>query len=225
MFGIWRRKKLEVHQHWYVPLLDFRISTQEFYSAVEQELKERSVPDLEVARVEFAEGGLLSARRQYLRLRRERLVFDICSAPFGTSWFFSLRGAVIPRTLRLWEFILICFGVVSLFALYWKSFGLLGGTIAIVASILSIIFFMSFAPRVQGLDDALMQLPVFGAVYEFFRKDTYYRHDTQLMYLDIVQRIVQHQMDEFTRTAGVKSLETKNCVVCRSKDVRDGSKK
>ena len=225
MFGIWRRKKLEVHQHWYVPLLDFRISTQEFYSAVEEELKERNLPDLEIARVEFAEGGLLSARRQYLRLRRERLVFDICSAPFGTSWFFSLRGAVIPRTLRLWEFIVICLGVVSLFALYWNSFGLLGGTIAIVASIFSVIFFMSFAPRVQGLDDALMQLPVFGAVYEIFRKDTYYRHDTQLMYLDIVQRIVQHQMDEFTRAAGVKSLETKNCVVCRPQDIRNGSQR
>src|SRR4051794_37547329 len=146
MFGIWRRKKLEVHQHWYVPLLDFRISTQEFYSAIEKELDERKVPDLEVARVEFAEGGLLSAQRQYLRLRRERLVFDICSAPFGSSWFFSLRGAVIPRTLRLWEFILASLGVLGLFGLYWRTFGLFGGAIAIIASLLSVIFFASLAP-------------------------------------------------------------------------------
>ena len=219
MFGLWRRKKLEVHQHWYVPLLDFRISTQEFYSAVEQELQERKVPDLEISRVEFGEGGLLSARRQYLRLRRERLVFDICSAPFGTSWFFSLRGAVIPRPLRLWEFIVICLALVSLFALYWNTFGLIGGVVAILASVLSLIFFMLFAPGIQGLDDALMQLPVLGAVYEIFRKDSYYRHDTRLMYLDIVQRIVQHQMEEFARAAGVKSLETKNCAVCRPSDV------
>ncbi len=224
MFGIWRRKKAEVHQHWYVPLLDFRISTQEFYSAVEKELAERQVPNLEIARVDFAEGSVLSAKRQYLRLRRERLVFDICSAPFGTSWFFSLRGAVIPRTLRLWEFIVILLGLLGLFLLYWKSFGLFGGTVAIVMSLLALIFFMSFAPRVHGLDDALIQLPIFGVIYELFRKDTYYRHDTELMYLEIVPRIIRHQMDEFTRAAGVKELDIKHCTTCRPPNLFDDLK-
>jgi hypothetical protein len=215
MFGWWRRKKVEVYQHWYVPLLDFRISTQEFYSAIEEEIEARKVPDLEIARVEFSEGGLLSAERQYLRLRRERLVLDICSAPFGTSWFFSLRGAVIPRRLRLWEFVMICFGLLSLLWLYVRSFGLIGGGIAIASSLVVIIFFLSYAPRVHGLDDALLQLPVLGGIYELFRKDTYYRHDTQLMYLEIIPRIVQHQIEEFTRVAGVKAVETKHCSACR----------
>jgi hypothetical protein len=191
----------------------------------ERELEERKVPDLEIARVEFAEGGILSAQRQYLRLRRERLVLDICSAPFGTSWFFSLRGAVIPRTLRLWEFIVICLGLLGLLGLYIGSFGLFGGFIAIGASILSIIFFMSFAPRVHGLDDALLQLPVFGAFYELFRKETYYRHDTQLMYLEIVPRIVHHQIEEFTRAAGVKAVETKQCSTCRPLDLSNVQQK
>ena len=219
MFGWWRRKKVEVHQHWYVPLFDFRISTQEFYLAIEKELDERKVPDLEIARIEFAEGGILSAQRQYLRLRRERLVLDICSAPFGTSWFFSLRGAVIPRTLRLWEFIIICLGLLGLLWLYVRSFGLIGGGVAIAASILCLIFFLSYAPRVHGLDDALLQLPVLSGIYELFRKETYYRHDTQLMYLEIVPRIVQHQIEEFTRAAGVKALETKHCTTCRPLDL------
>jgi hypothetical protein len=219
MFGIWRRKKVEVHQHWYVPLFDFRISTQEFYSAIEKELEERKVPDLEIVRVDFAEGGLLSAQRQYLRLRRERLVLDICSAPFGTSWFFSLRGAVIPRTLRLWEFVLISLGLLGLLWLYIRSFGLIGGGIAIATSSIALIFFLSYAPRVHGLDDALLQLPVIGGMYELFRKETYYRHDTQLMYLDIVPRIVHHQIEEFTRAAGVKAVETKHCSTCRPLDL------
>lgn len=219
MFGWSRRKKVEVHQHWYVPLLDFRISTREFYSAIEKELDERKVPDLQIARVEFAEGGLLSSQRQYLRLRRERLILDICSAPFGTSWFFSLRGAVIPRRLRLWEFVVICLGLAGLLGLYVQSFGLIGAGIAITTSILGVIFFLSYAPRVHGLDDALLQLPVLGGIYELFRRETYYRHDTQLMYLEIVPQIVHHQIEEFTRAAGVKALETKHCTVCRPLDL------
>ncbi len=218
MFGIWRRKKVFVQEHWYVPLLDFRISTQEFYTAVEKELAERKVPDLEISRIEFAEGGLLSAQRQYLRLRRERLVFDICSAPFGTSWFFSLRGSVIPRTMRLWELALVLIALGNLFLLYRTTFGLFLGTIAIATSIFAVAVFLYFARQWQGVDDALMQLPIIGALYEtFFRSETYYREDTRLMYLDIVGRIVKHQIEEFTRAAGVKTLDIKECYACRPK--------
>jgi hypothetical protein len=224
--GIWRRRKVLVEEHWYVPLMDFRMSSQEFYAAVESELMDRKVPDLEISRVEFAEGGLLSAQRQYLRLRRERLVFDICSAPFGTSWFFSLRGAVVLRTLRFWEVALVFCAIASLFLLYWSTFGLMIGSIAIAASIVATCAFLVFAQRWQGLDDALMELPIIGVIYEaFFRRETYYREDTRLMYLDIVGRIVKHQVEEFTRVAGVKSLEVKECYACRPKAVRSGSPK
>src|SRR4029077_9932710 len=123
-----------IEEHWYVPLLDFRTSTQEFYAAIEKELLDRKVPDLEVTRIEFAEGGLLSAKRQYLRLRRERLVFDICSAPFGTSWFFSLRGAVLPRALTLSHLLVVIGGLASLFFLYWSTFGVVPGTITLIAT-------------------------------------------------------------------------------------------
>jgi hypothetical protein len=218
MFVMGRRKIL-VQEHWYVPLLDFRISTQEFYAAIEEELAERKVPDLEISRVVFAEGGILSAQRQYLRLRRERLVFDICSAPFGTSWFFSLRGSVIPRRLTLWQFAITLAAIGSLLLLYWYNFGLVIGTVALGASVFAVCLLLYFGNQSSGLDDALMQLPLIGALYEaFFRRETYYREDTRLMYLDIVGRIVRHQMEEFTRLAGVKSLELKECYACRPKE-------
>jgi hypothetical protein len=210
MFGLFRRKKVVVQEHWYVPLLDFKISTQEFYTAVEEELAERKVPDLEISRVEFAEGGILSAKREYLRLRRERLVFDICSAPFGTSWFFSLRGSVIPQVPTVWHVLVVVAGLTSLFLLYWFTFGLITGTVAIIASVLAVSVFLHFAGRWQGLDDALTQLPIIGVIYEvFFRSETYYREDTRLMYLDIVPRIVKHQIEEFTGRAGVKLIDLK----------------
>jgi hypothetical protein len=211
MFGLFRRKQVIVQKHWYAPMLDFRISTQEFYKAVEDELSQRQVPTMDASRVEFAEGGWLSAQRQYLRLRREWLVFDICAAPFGTSWFFSLRGSIIQRTLHLWEVLLALAGLGSLFCLYWRMFGLVPGCIAIGVSLAALAMFFYFAGRWQGLDDAIAQLPVLGAIYElFFRRETYYREDTRLMYLDIIERIVQHQIAEFTAAKGVSLLEVKD---------------
>ena len=82
-------------------------SPEEFYSAIESDLVQRQVPGLEITREEFAEGGLLSAKRVYLRMRRERLVFDICSAPFGKAWFFSYRFALIPACIMVWELLLV----------------------------------------------------------------------------------------------------------------------
>jgi hypothetical protein len=215
MFGIlselatvWRGRKVLVEEHWYVPLLDFRTSTQDFYAAIEKELAERKVPDLEISRIEFAEGGILSAQRQYLRLRRERLIFDICSAPFGTSWFFSLRGAVAQRKLTLFDVGIVAATIACLFLLYWFTFGLLIGSLVIGASVIAVCAFLVFAQRWQNLDDALMELPVVGVIYEvFFRRETYYREDTRLMYLEMVQRIVRHHVEEFTSSAGVKLLD------------------
>ena len=80
MFGLLKPKKAEdVLDHWYTLVPEFQFSTNEFYGAVEQELKRRLVPGLEIERVDFSEGGLLSANRVYLRMIRERLVFDVCA--------------------------------------------------------------------------------------------------------------------------------------------------
>jgi hypothetical protein len=40
-------------------------------------------------RVDWSEGGLLSAKREYLRATYGRYSFDICAAPFGKDFFFS----------------------------------------------------------------------------------------------------------------------------------------
>jgi hypothetical protein len=64
-------------------------SPKEFYSNVEAAVKECVVPGLEVSRVDWKEGGILTADREYLRVSRGRLIFDICAAPFGNGFFFS----------------------------------------------------------------------------------------------------------------------------------------
>src|SRR5579859_4731246 len=113
MFGFFE-KKADVMEHWYALVPGFTLSTKEFYEAVEKELKERQVPGLDIVNVDFAEGGILSAKREYLRMTRERLVFDLCAAPFGTAYFFSCRFAQIPAAVKLWEFLLLILGLCAI---------------------------------------------------------------------------------------------------------------
>src|SRR5437588_7559438 len=129
MFDFFRQKKADVIRHWYTLIPGFISSTQEFYTSVENELKTRQVPGLEISRVDFSEGGLLSDKRTYLRMIRERLVFDVCAAPFGTAYFFSCRFAEIPAVVQLWQLLVLVsvlsFGGLISFVILVKIFGIL----------------------------------------------------------------------------------------------------
>src|ERR1041385_643353 len=107
------KKKADVFTHWYTLVPGFTTSAQDFYETIEEELKHRQVPSLKMSRIDFAEGGMLSDKRTYLRMIRERLVFDICAAPFGTSFFFSCRFAEIPAVFKLSQ-VLGLLGVLAL---------------------------------------------------------------------------------------------------------------
>src|SRR2546425_2752428 len=47
------------------------------------------LPETALAKVEWSEGGIFSAKREYLRIERKELIFDICGAPFGRGFFVS----------------------------------------------------------------------------------------------------------------------------------------
>src|SRR5207248_270366 len=102
MFGF-KRKKDEVLNHWIAFVETFNLPPQQFYASLEQEFSARNIPGLEISRVDYSEGGLLSHKRIYLRLIRERLAFDTCAAPFGTGYFFSCRTVYSPARVRLWH--------------------------------------------------------------------------------------------------------------------------
>src|SRR5664280_1565788 len=124
MFGL-KTKKADVLRHWYVLVHSINASTTEFYTAVEKELQEQKVPGLEISRVDFSEGGLLSDKRVYLRMTRERLVFDICAAPFGTNYFYSCRFADLPVKVSLLAIAILLFAAIFLFGWAVRSFGLI----------------------------------------------------------------------------------------------------
>lgn len=77
--------------HWHKHIEGLKLSTQEFYSGVEFAVQSRDLPDAKFSRVEYKEGGLFSGRREYLRIKRGELYFDVCAAPFANGMFFSSR--------------------------------------------------------------------------------------------------------------------------------------
>jgi hypothetical protein len=202
-----RRRKADVLSHWYSLIPNFQTSVQEFYAGIEADLDAMKIPDLERVRVDFAEGGMLSDRRVYLRLIRERLVFDVCAAPFGTSYFFSCRQAEIPTTIKLWH--LVVFGLVLLFSVP-VAMQLLGTFLGPLLLVLFWIFFVwlcrnAIPMGLTNLDGLLIRTPVIGPLYErFLRRETYYRVDTRLMYLDTVNAVVKKRVETTTGAAGVK---------------------
>ncbi len=81
-------------------LNDMHFSAQEFYSSVENVLNEQMIGGLNFSRITYAEGGMLSARREYLRIRRREYVFDVCAAPFGRGTFVSWWLGEVGTPLR-----------------------------------------------------------------------------------------------------------------------------
>ena len=142
MFGIWKRKNTGVIRHWYVLFDNFETPASEFYQAIEHDLTTRELTGLEISRIEYAEGGLLSAQREYLRMRRERLVFDVCAAPFGTTWFFSCRFAEIPVAIHLWEILVLLLVLAGIVLFYASLFGLMLGSFLFGASLLALLLLM-----------------------------------------------------------------------------------
>jgi len=218
-----KRPSTTILHHSYTPVDKFLFATQEFYAEVEKELIARQVPGLTISRVDFYEGGLLSDKRTYLRLARERLAFDICAAPFGRVFFFSLRVVEKPRPG--WLVLLLFFAAIGAVYAALHQAGdqalTIGGLLVV-----ALFLFWLFRPQpvtttslaqagaqgpaktkaVPDFSAMLLDLPVIGGWYERIRRDTYYRQDTRMMYLTVVKSIVEMKIEEITAAKGVKLI-------------------
>lgn len=209
MFGLFKRKHTHVYSQWITPLLEFTSDTGKFYAAIEEGLKAWQVPELVTDRIFYKDGGFLSSGREYLRVRRESLVFDIVSAKFGASWWwFSCRSAVLKRSLRVWE-ILVFLAATGAFATsYIFTFGTMIGGVALASTLLMLLTVMVAARSWNGLDDLLLRLPVIGALYEaLFRAESYYRDDARRMYVTVVDHLVREKVREFAAASGFKDVQ------------------
>lgn len=86
--------------HWGATLNGVQFRPSVFFEMVEEEILMRQIPRLQATRVFWREAGLLSARREYLRLVYRQLVFDICGFPICDSFRVSWWLGVNERTVR-----------------------------------------------------------------------------------------------------------------------------
>lgn len=90
--------------HWNTLIEGLTVSPKEFFASVERALETKLIPDLKRSRVDWKEGGILTAKREYLRVRRKKHAFDICGAPFGNGFFISWWLGEVPS--GLWQLLM-----------------------------------------------------------------------------------------------------------------------
>ena len=129
------------------------------------------------------ERGIGSAHRLYFRLDRDWGHFDICAAPFGTGYFFSFRY-IVPTVVGFW---------IKIFA-----------GVFVIAPVIAGLTLLGFLTA--GL--ALVLLPVVSLLWAVivytWRKETYYKQDTALMYLSTVPQIIKTLFERVTLQKGVR---------------------
>lgn len=172
---------------------NFSAAPKDVYDTVEQYIAVHEIPELEVTRAFWHEGGALSAKREYLKLARERLGFEICAAPFGTDFFISFRIAVVPLVIDPLGILCllavtgaILLGLIGAFGLLWAG--------VILAFAISLLLFATRTAVARGLanvDRMFMKTPLIAPLYELFlRPSTYYRIDSMTMYVQAIQDAV-----------------------------------
>ena len=74
---------------WCQSIPNLQGATSEFYQQVIAAVEMREVPGVSMRTVLFLEGGIQTDKREYLRIERGNLVYDLCAAPFGGTFFVS----------------------------------------------------------------------------------------------------------------------------------------
>jgi len=200
--------KAEVLSHWSLLMEDFQTSALGFYKEVEEALARREIPDIEISRVDSKEGGVASAKREYLRVRRGQLVFDICASPFGKSYFFSWwlarmgRGNVLLSALAL--FLLMFFT----WTLAWESNSTFWGFFLTLGVALFIIGVLAKqAADDPDIEDWLLEQPIIGSIYNrLFSPVTYYKTDTATMFRESVRQAVMEVINGMREEKGLRAL-------------------
>jgi len=204
-------RKADVYSHSGTLTPDIHFSTQDFYKDLETIIRDKQWPGVDLVRIGYREAGVLSHKREYLRVIRHRHLFDVCASTFGKDYFFSVREAELPSVVDLRAFFVVMVSLALLFYVSSKAFGMLFGSFAFVFLLGAIVWFF-FSILKLGLtrvDSIFIQLPVIGPVYEaWFRKDTYFQQDTRLVFLQSFTSVVKQQVEETVSAKGLRFLDS-----------------
>jgi len=214
-------KQANVISHWYQLIENFQASSLGFYESLEAAIDRRKVPEQHAARVEFKEGGLVSAHREYLRMHRGKYAFDICAAPFGTgffvSWWFTeppLKFGIL-YTLAFFFAVFTGMGLAYLIgvalgvALFGYVFGFFFGPCCALFGVPALLWIYGNWIR-QGLVDGestVLAMPLIGGIYErIFAPTTFYSTDAALMFQEAVHNAVLEVIDGMISAKGLRAL-------------------
>lgn len=95
---------------WYQLIEGLQDSSQRFYASVEEAVKKRNIYDVKISRVDYRESGIFSAKREYLRVKWKKYIFDICAAPFGNGFFISWWLGSSPSKIMALIYMIPFFG-------------------------------------------------------------------------------------------------------------------
>lgn len=206
IFGF-ENKRGDLLDDWLYSAEELSLSPREFYTLVEKKLSELKIPGMDIVHQEFAEGGLLSDQRLYLRLMRERLAIDTCAAPFGNIYFFSCRTMYVPALVRLWHIIAAIGFFFGITVLLIKPLGFTFALIAMIALLFAVVGVLRNAgtSAFADIDKLLLKIPVVATIYEnWFRVDTYYRTDTRTLYCKLLPALIKQAAENICAEKGVK---------------------
>ncbi|MDA1277206.1 MAG: hypothetical protein O2960_24610, partial [Verrucomicrobia bacterium] len=167
------------------------------------------VPDLLRDYIFLREGTIYSKRRLYYQMRRERVVAEICAAPFGSGFFISSR--LFDRRRRAFFFDYV-FAAVTLLAgsaplLRWFDFTTVLVLFGVIFTTLWSLMRLATNVNFTWLDEKICQVPGYGPIYEtWFHPNTYYRQDQHAMYREAVNRSVQEAVGTLISQKGLKPL-------------------
>jgi hypothetical protein len=198
-----RRNKLLKYSPELIPNLNY--SPQDFYALVMKYVSAREVPAMEPQYLMMRQGGLATARRLYLQIRRDRMFIEICAMQFGNGFFVSERvferrvpGPVLRMILGLFALTWV-----SIFVWFWlgqmAAFLTFTGLIALALSIMR----LAAGNAADTLDRALSDFPIIGSVYEWlFHPNTFFREDTNMAYREAVHDAVQEAKEQIQSHRG-----------------------
>jgi hypothetical protein len=214
-------KQANVISHWDQLIENLQASSLEFYNSVEKALEGRAVPEIHWSRVEHKEGGLASAKRQYLRTHRGKYAFDICAAPFGTGFFVSSWFTEPPLPFAFIYTLVFLFAVmITVNIAFWigmgigvvmkgYAFGIFLGGCSAIFGVPSFLWLVGNAIR-QGTipgESTVLAMPLIGRIYErIFAPATFYAMDTAFMFQKAVHQAIQEVIECMKANKGVRAL-------------------
>jgi len=196
---------------WHQLIEEFQTSPQGFYQNLESVIERRSIPGLSYSRVIFSEHGLGTSQREYLRIRRGNLIFDVCAAPFGSGFFFSWW---LSRRIPPWGPIYIVLVTITALLLLRVLLAFLDASL-ILSILLTVLLYplmlwlvtMGGRETLPSFEEAVLAVPVLGPLYYLtFRPVTYFQMDTAIMFRTAVHAAVLEVIDSLTEAKGVRAL-------------------